>query len=126
MAQFVDRSAVLVKIQHYGHAVHDLKLALRCGYPKNLRFKAYQRLALAHSARGDNAESAETYKKLFQSLDDADLPMEKIKKMKNDCLQAVKKMKSNKPTVARKSEKPSLDLGQCSLHDKIMKGEINR
>ena len=120
MAQFVDRSAILVKIQHYGHAVDDLKLALRCGYPKNLRFKAYQRLALAHSAIGNNAESAETYKKLFQSLDEADLPIEKIKKMKNDCLQAVKMMNNNKPTVARKSEKPSLDLGQCSLHDKIV------
>ncbi len=119
LAQFVDRSAILVKIQHYGHAVDDLKLALRCGYPKNLRFKAYQRLASAHSAIGNCEESAETYKKLFQSLDEADLPIQKIKKMKNDCVQAVKMVKSNKTTVTSKSEKPSSDLGQCTIHDKI-------
>ena len=79
----------------------------------SLRFKAYQRLAQAYSAIGNKEKSAETYEKLHQSLDFADLPIEKIRKMKNDCMQAVKIMKSDKTTST--SHNPSLDLSEHTL-----------
>lgn len=119
LAQIDGRAAILGKIQHHEHAVDDLNIAIRCGYPKSLRFKAYQRLAQAYFAIGSMEESVETYKKLFQSLDEADLPVEKIRKMKSDCIQAVKQIQSNKLTATNKSQKPFIDLSQCALSDKI-------
>ena len=83
----------------------------------SLRFKAYQRLAQAYSAIGNKEKSAETYKKLHQSLDFADLPIEKIRKLKNDCMQAVKIIKSDKTTST--SQNPSLDLSEYTLSNKI-------
>ena len=120
MVQIFDRSAILGKIQHHEHAVSDLNIALTCGYPKNLRFKAYQRLAQAYFATGNIEKGAETYKKLFQSLDEADLPIDKIRKMKNDCIQAVRSIQSREPTTAKNSQKPPVyDLSQCALANKI-------
>ena len=120
LVQIFNRSAILGKIQHHEQAVSDLNIALTCGYPKSLRFKAYQRLAQAYFATGNMEKSAETYKKLFQSLDDADLPIEKIRKMKNDCIQAIRTIQSREPTTMDNSQNPSVvDLSQCALPDKI-------
>ena len=83
---------MLMKINCQKAAAEDLEISLQCGYPKHLRFKAYQRLASAWSSLGDHDQAKENYKLLFKALDDSDLSGDKIKKMKNDCSQAVKKI----------------------------------
>ena len=123
MAQFVHRSAILGKIQLHNHSVDDLNLALRCGYPKNLRFKAYQRLAVAHSSLGDKEKAIEAYKKLFKSLNEADLPIERIKKMKSDCIESVKTLQSSQSSRPIRGQytghEITLDQSESSIHEKI-------
>ena len=86
--------------------VDDLTLALSCGYPDKLKFKAYQRLAVAYTSLGDNVRAGDTYKLLLESLELGDLSPEKKKKMKADCVQAVQKLKSTKVTAKKETTPP--------------------
>ena len=101
-------------------AVEDLETSLQCGFPKQLRFKAYQRLALAYTALKDNDKARTNYRLLFKALDDSDLPGDKIKKMKNDCCQAVKKLGASNIYIRAQETSSSSDTMDKSLFsDKI-------
>ena len=49
-------------------AANDILVALRSGYPKKLKYKAYQRLATAYTNLKENEKARDAYKLLLESL----------------------------------------------------------
>ena len=109
------RAAVLGKLARHEAAVADLEAALVCGYPPGLRYKAHQRLAVAHTALGDPDTARRAYRQLLDSLAVADLPPDKVKKMKNSCMQTLK----NLPLEAASAPSEVLDTSNSTFLDKI-------
>ena len=95
LVQLTSRAAVLGKTNLSKQAVEDINIALKCGYPQELKFKAYQRLAVGFTAMKDTTRTIESYKFLLKSLDDSNLPVEKKNKMKSDCVHKIKQLSLN-------------------------------
>ena len=109
------RAAVLGKLARHEAAAADLEAALVCGYPPGLRYKAHQRLAVAHTALGDPDTARRAYRQLLDSLAVADLPPDKVKKMKYSCMQTLK----NLPLEAASAPSEVLDTSNSTFLDKI-------
>jgi len=102
-------------------AVEDIHIALKCGYPKDLKFKAYQRLAVAYAAMKDTTRTVESYKLLFKSLDDSTLPKEKKNKMKSDCVQKIKQLSSSQNLKGQQPmlKKEIFDIQKTFFSEKV-------
>lgn len=63
-----NRSACLLQMKRYEECLTDVALALRYGYPRNLRYKLYDRQARALIELGRFDEALEALRKLHNSL----------------------------------------------------------
>ena len=63
-----NRSACLLQMKRYDECQTDIALALRCGYPRHLRYKLYDRQARALIDLGRYDEALEALRKLHSSL----------------------------------------------------------
>jgi len=63
-----NRSACLLQMKRYDECVTDVRLALRYGYPRHLRYKLYDRQARALIELGHFDEALEALRKLHNSL----------------------------------------------------------
>jgi tetratricopeptide (TPR) repeat protein len=65
--------------QEFELAIQDLETALKCDrYPKENRFKLYQRLAKAKESIKDYPGAVVSYQQLIQSFDDANLTADQV------------------------------------------------
>lgn len=81
-----NRAAVLGKLKMHKNAVEDLELAISCGYPKHLLYKAYQRLGVSYEAMGNTEKAKSAYENLLQFLNYSDIPNDRIKSMKDQAM----------------------------------------
>ena len=79
-----NRSAAFYNLQLYNLAIDDIDLVLKLNYPKELKYKVYERKAKSLLALKKHEEGIEEFKKTLQALDDCKLPMEKKLKMEKD------------------------------------------
>ena len=93
-----NRAAVLGIFKVYKEAAEDLEIAVKSGYPKNLIYKVYKRLAEAYEGLGNQHKAIVAYKNLMDVLDISDIAKEKIENMKNDIIFSIKSLESDVAT----------------------------
>ena len=59
---FANRSALYFRQKKYSDSLNDTKLALKCGYPKHLKYKVYQRQAKCLYELGHFKEAKHSYR----------------------------------------------------------------
>ncbi|KAL5241356.1 hypothetical protein ACI65C_008766 [Semiaphis heraclei] len=81
---YANRSACLYHLKNYDLAISDIQRAIDNGYPKDLRYKVYDRKARCLLATKQFKLALESFRTTLGSLDDSNLSSEKRQKLQLD------------------------------------------
>uniref|UniRef100_A0A2S2NHH6 SET and MYND domain-containing protein 4 n=1 Tax=Schizaphis graminum TaxID=13262 RepID=A0A2S2NHH6_SCHGA len=81
---YANRSACLYHLENYDLAISDIQHALDLGYPKDLRYKVYDRKARCFLATKQLKLALESFKTTIRSLDDSRLSFDERRKRQLD------------------------------------------
>ncbi|VVC29601.1 Tetratricopeptide repeat,Tetratricopeptide repeat-containing domain,Tetratricopeptide-like helical [Cinara cedri] len=81
---YANRSACLYRLEDYDRSISDIQRALDNGYPKNLRYKVYDRRARCFLATKQLKSALESFKATIEALDDSGLSLDERRKRQLD------------------------------------------
>ncbi|XP_061397445.1 SET and MYND domain-containing protein 4 [Musca vetustissima] len=104
-----NRSAALYHLEKYDEAMIDIKRSLDYGYPKDLLYKLYERLARCYMAKKDYPNTIKYFKLMITSMDDAkNLPATRKSQLNTVAMTMIKMLerdpRTNKQMEIRKKK----------------------
>ena len=86
---FANRSALYFRQKKFSDSLNDTRLALKCGYPKHLKYKVYQRQAKCLYELGHFKEAKHSYRDAINFLNFSKLNKEQKHNVLNDIQSSV-------------------------------------
>ena len=131
---FANRSALFFRQENYAGALNDTKLAIKCGYPKHLKYKVYQRQAKCLSELGDFTQAKVNFNNAINFLNFSKINKEQKQSLLAEIQAAIEAIEERpdksssstpgeeaqedrKPIFSRNSAFPSLYRGLTVKYD---------
>jgi len=90
-----NRSAALYKLGFFSLALEDIEFALESGYPKDLRYKLYERKIKIFVDLHDKNSALEIQNKFIEAVNDSTLDKDKIKKLEEEIRKILESAEQN-------------------------------
>ena len=92
---FANRSALYFRQKKFEDSFNDTKLALKCGYPKHLKYKVYQRQGKCLYELGRFKEAKQSYRDALNFINFSKLNKEQKQNVSNDIQSSYTEISSN-------------------------------
>ncbi|XP_012526872.1 SET and MYND domain-containing protein 4 [Monomorium pharaonis] len=105
-----NRSASLFYLDRWQDCINDIKLAIRLGYPDNLRYKLHLRAAQCYIKLGNRRAAVETVLQIHSTLNERNMPDEKKERLQrqvNDITSKISCMEDDTDDTTDTTEFPS-------------------
>lgn len=105
-----NRSASLFYLDRWQDCINDIKLAIKLGYPENLRYKLHLRAAQCHIKLGNRRLAVETVLQMHSILNQRNIPSEKKERLQrqvNDITSKISCMEDDADNTTDTTEFPS-------------------
>ena len=96
---FANRSALFFRQQKFDDCLRDTKLALKCGYPKHLKYKIYQRQAKCYEETNSLSDAKNSYKSAINFLNFSKINKEQKHNLQNDLVKALTELEEREESV---------------------------
>ncbi|TGZ49030.1 Uncharacterized protein DBV15_10838 [Temnothorax longispinosus] len=105
-----NRSASLFYLDRWQDCINDIKLAIKLGYPENLRYKLHLRAAQCYLKLGNRGSAVETVLQMHNILNQRNMPNEKkerLRRQMKDITSRISCMEDNADNTTDTTEFPS-------------------
>ena len=124
----------IIRQENYAGALNDTKLAIKCGYPKHLKYKVYQRQAKCLSELGDFTQAKVNFNNAINFLNFSKISKEQKQSLhaeiqaaieaieeqaeRSTCSPGEEAQEERKPMFCRNSAFPALYRGLTVKYDR--------